>query len=110
MISMSILFVISFTLNIILALKLKNSKTITKELTLKVKILSDYADDTVKVKNHETRGQAIGKPAKAVVKWTKQESVVEYNTSTTAKESSTEAAPKNYRKTRRKKKPNTPKN
>lgn len=94
MILISILFVISFTLNVILGFKLKKSIANVEELEVKVKVLSDYADDTVKAKT------AKKAPLQAVAEWAKSE------TQNVASEVTTDA-PKKARKPRRKKKPTT---
>ena len=100
MIFISILFVISFTLNVILTLMLKNSKTLTKELTLKVKILSDYADNTLEVKEVANR-------VKQTLVNEKPSNVLQELASFTSEV--VDATPKKPRKPRRKRKPNTPK-
>lgn len=99
MILISILFVISFTLNVILGFKLKKSNANVEELEVKVKVLSDYADGTVKATLAKAK---TSKPLEAVVEWAKSEKTTE-----TIENSEAVVAPKKPRKTRRKKKPNT---
>jgi len=98
MILISILFVISFALNVILSFKLKKSNANVKELEVKVKVLSDYADGTVKTALTKTK---TSKPLKTVVGWTKSEKTAE-----TTENLEAVAVLKKPRKTRRKKKQN----
>lgn len=97
MIFISILFVISFTLNVILALKLKKSNANKEELDVKLKVVTDYADGVVKEKLESTKATL---EAKAEVK-------VEDSIEVLAEK--VVDVSKKPRKPRRKKKPNTPK-
>lgn len=92
MIFISILFVISFTLNVILTLKLKKSNANKEELDVKLKVVTDYADGVVKEKMES---------AKVVLEESKESILI-------AAEKVVDAT-KKPRKPRRKKKPNTPK-